>query len=204
VGRRWRGALIDQAIALACHAMRYLGCALVSTGVWAAQSGAVPNLLPSDDGSVVIDAKTKLAWARCDEGMLWSGKTCLGEPAMLTHAQAIASAATRKRMDGLNWRLPRVKELERVVTQGNHTAGLNPQLFPAGPLEWHWALTANVNTSGPGNQYNYGNILQGQSFGADHMAFLHGWAVNFTTGEARGDVAKRTQLPVRLVSTMAK
>jgi hypothetical protein len=33
----------------------------------------------------------------------------------------------------------------------------------------------------------------------NRMAFLHGWAVNLTSGEARGDVTKRTKLPVRLV-----
>jgi hypothetical protein len=31
------------------------------------------------------------------------------------------------------------------------------------------------------------------------MAFLHGWAVNSVTGEARGDVTKQSKLPVRLV-----
>jgi hypothetical protein len=186
------------------HAWCCLGYALVSAGVCAAETSQLGGLGPSEDGSVVIDSKTQQAWARCDEGMLWSGKTCKGEPAMLTHAQATAWVAERKRVDGLNWRLPRVKDLQRLAAQASHSGGWDPQLFPAAPLEWHWAQTANVNTGGSGNQYNYGNIMQGQSFGADHMAFLHGWAVNLGTGEARGDVTKRTKLPVRLVRSLAK
>ena len=31
------------------------------------------------------------------------------------------------------------------------------------------------------------------------MALLNGWAVNMATGEARGDVARASKLPVRLV-----
>ncbi len=34
---------------------------------------------------------------------------------------------------------------------------------------------------------------------SNSLAFLHGWAVNPQTGEARGDVLKREKLLVRLV-----
>ena len=42
--------------------------------------------------------------------------------------------------------------------------------------------------------------MQGRtSENTTQLAFLHAWAVNLATGEARGDVLKRTELPVRLV-----
>ena len=50
------------------------------------------------------------------------------------------------------------------------------------------------------NQYSYDNIQKGRNNdNADRMAYLHGWAVNLATGEAKGDVSKRSNLPLRLV-----
>ena len=73
----------------------------------------------------------------------------------------------------------------------------SPALFPAAPHDWHWSGTANVST-GSGNQYNYGNVMNSRSGGGD-MAFRQGWAVNLETAESRGDVGKGTRLLVRLV-----
>jgi hypothetical protein len=50
------------------------------------------------------------------------------------------------------------------------------------------------------NQYNYGNIMQGRdNQNATRVDVARGWAVSMVTGEARGDVFRRTKLPVRLV-----
>ena len=50
------------------------------------------------------------------------------------------------------------------------------------------------------NQYDYGNIVQGRNAsGANSVSFMHGWAVHMGTGEAAGDVSKKTGLLVRLV-----
>ncbi len=168
---------------------------------WAAGPPLVPEWVVSEDNSYVIDQKTKLIWPRCVEGMLWNGKTCTGQPSLMTHSEALALAAARREVDGVPWRLPRVTELQRLVNKKSSPPGLDPQLFPAAPREWHWTMTSNVNTNAaPVNPYNYGNISQGRtSDSVNHMAFLHGWAVNLTTGQARGDVQKKTALPVRLV-----
>lgn len=181
---------------------RLVGClvaALATPAAWAADPPDAPNWVRTEDGAEVIDQRTRLAWPRCVEGMRWTGSTCAGEPALVSHAEAIALAAARSKADGRPWRLPRVNELRRLVDKTAHPPGLDPKPFPAAPGEWHWAITANVNTA-PVNQYDYRNIAQGRtSANANSMAFRHGWAVNLATGEARGDVAKRTRLPVRLV-----
>lgn len=177
--------------------------ALIPMGVAAVASAAGPVDAPewvlSKDGDYVIDLKTKQAWPRCVEGMIWNGKTCTGEPLLFTHAEAIALAAAKRDADGVPWHLPRVTELQRPVK--GRSSGLDPLLFPAAPLGWHWSSTSNVNgDTRPVNPYNYGNIAQGRTNeSVTHMAFLHGWAVNLTTGQARGDVKKKTALPVRLV-----
>lgn len=153
----------------------------------------------SADGAYVIDRKAGLAWPRCVEGMQWNGKTCTGKPLLLDRAEATTLAADRWKAEGVGWRLPRAAELQRLVDKALSPAGLNPILFPAAPGDWHWSSTANVNPPAV-NQYNYGNIAQGRAGdGARQAAMLNGWAVNLSTGEARGDAARTSKLPVRLV-----
>lgn len=161
-------------------------------------TATTPKLVLSADGAYVLDARAKLAWPRCVEGMRWTGKTCTGTPLRLNRADALALASTRFKADGVRWRLPRVTELQRLVDKAASPHGLDPALFPAAPDEWHWAVSSNLHTNTAVNPYNYGNIVQGRT-GGDSMAVLLGWAVNLETGEARGDVAKRSELVVRLV-----
>lgn len=158
-----------------------------------------PTLVLSDDAAYVVDLRTKLAWPRCAEGMQWNGNTCTGEPLLMTHAEALAWVATRAKADGIAWRLPRATELRRLVNTAAKGPPLDPALFPAAPATWHWAVTSSVDTRGV-NPYEYGNIVRGRTKeNANHLAYLHGWAVNLGTGEARGDVTKRSKLAVRLV-----
>ncbi|MDP3519018.1 MAG: DUF1566 domain-containing protein [Hydrogenophaga sp.] len=172
--------------------------ALLPIGV-AAQAEA-PRFALSEDGDHVIDLKAKLAWPRCVEGMVWDGKTCTGKPQLFDHAQASAHALARWKAEGIRWRLPHTTELKRLVDARLSPPGLDPALFPAAPREWHWSGTANIRAAGQVNQYSYDNIQQGRTNdNADRMAYLHGWAVNLVSGEARGDVSKRTALPLRLV-----
>jgi hypothetical protein len=159
-----------------------------------------PRFVLSEDGDYVIDLKAKLAWPRCVEGMAWDGKTCTGKPQLFDHAQASAHALARWKAEGIRWRLPHTTELKRLVDPRLAQTGLDPVLFPAAPLEWHWSGTANIRAAGQVNQYSYDNIQQGRTNdNADRMAYLHGWAVNLLSGEARGNVSKRTALPLRLV-----
>jgi hypothetical protein len=157
------------------------------------------GLIASDDGAFVIDARARVAWARCVEGMRWTGTGCAGAPERLDHAQATARAAERRRSDGLNWRLPRVRELQWLLKSDAATQRIDPTLFPNAPAEWHWSSTVSIDSSAV-NRYNYNNIRNGVTGeNVNRIAFLHGWAVHLGNGEADGAVRKRTRLPVRLV-----
>lgn len=142
------------------------------------------------------------AWPRCVEGMQWNGKTCTDQPLLLDRAEATALASERWKAEGVGWRIPRAAELQRLVDKSLSPPGLNPILFPAAPGQWHWSSTANVSAPSV-NQYTYGNIAQGRAGdGARQAAMINGWAVNLSTGEARGDAARASKLPVRLVRPM--
>lgn len=170
---------------------------------WAKDGTPPAALALSPDGQEVINTPAGLAWARCVEGMQWSGKTCVGSPRYLDHTQALAAAAARRQADGLPWRLPRVPELKRLAGPGWATKTSSPSPFPAAPGTWHWTSTTTVDTSRL-NPYAYGNIQRGVT--GENMArisFLHGWAVHTGSGEADGEVNKRTRLPVRLVRSLA-
>ena len=184
-------------------AFRRSACWLVLVSAASAASAAdLPDTLDmalSDDGAYVLDARAGVAWSRCVEGMGWNGTTCVGTPLLLNRNEAMALALDRGAAQGAHWRVPRVSELQRLVHKAAASPGLDPKLFPAAPGDWHWSATAAISST-PVNQYNYGNIAQGRrEQNANHIALQQGWAVNLVTGEARGDVAKQTRLPVRLV-----
>ncbi len=176
-----------------------LACAFFVLPVRAADSTATQDWSLSADGAYVLDHRAGLAWPRCVEGMQWTGKTCTGKPALLDRAEATALATERWQAEGVGWRLPRAPELQRLVDKALSPPGLNPDLFPAAPGQWHWSATSNVSAPST-NQYTYGNIVQGRAGdGARQAAMINGWAVNLSTGEARGDTARASKLPVRLV-----
>lgn len=167
-----------------------------------ADASEVQGLTLSEDGAYVVDTRSKLAWARCVEGMSWNGQTCTGTPRLLTHGEATTLAAARAKSDGVPWRLPRVTELRRWAARSGKMPPQVAGYFPAAPLDWYWTLTASIDTK-ISNPYNYGNIAQGRG-GAQGstVGVQQGWAVNMATGEAEGDVSRRSRLVVRLVSTL--
>lgn len=168
--------------------MRHIQLCLGSLLVVATQSAIAASssdFVISEDGAFVVDAQTELAWSRCVEGMQWNDKTCIGTPHLLTHVEALSIAKERTKTDGLQWRVPRVKELQHLLNKEAHAKQNLEELFPAAPLGWHWTGSANINTKSV-NQYEYKNIERGITpKNANSLAFLHGWAVNPQTGEAR-------------------
>lgn len=194
----FRGALV-----LAAARAVIAGAAASGLSVFAADppGPAASGWVVSQDGSLVIDAQAQLAWPRCVEGMQWTGKACSGKPLLLDRAEATALAAQRWQAEGVAWRLPRVAELQRLTSKaGKPQAGAGVSLFPPAPDLWYWAATANVAPLRGSNPYNYNTIRQArEGDSATQMAMINGWAVNLATGEARGDVARASKLPVRLV-----
>lgn len=147
----------------------------------------------------VRETASGLVWARCAEGMRWSGSHCQGRPMLLTRAEAMKHAAERQRDSGQAWRLPTAKELQRLVKLNRQDEGLDPKLFPDAPLGWHWSSTTRANGQTV-NAYRYDNIARGVSGeSVNRLSFLQGWSVDLGTGEMNGEVAKKSELPVRLV-----
>lgn len=160
-------------------------------------SASQPHLILSDDGALVIDTKARLAWSRCVEGMVWTGRTCAGIPHLMTHSQAQALAVRRWKEENVRWRLPRVPEFRRLVDKSAKPIGLNPKLFPNAPADLHWTGTANVNASAV-NPYAYGNVARGGE-GESALSIVKGWAVDTATGDGIPDIGRGVPLLVRLV-----
>ncbi len=156
-----------------------------------------PPLIVSPDGSLVIDTRARLAWPRCVEGMRWDGRRCAGVARLMTYGEAQAQARQRWQADGVRWRLPRVNELRRLVNRKTQPPSVDAQLFPFMPRDWVWTGTASVNTNTV-NPYAYGNVARGGA-GESNMSVQQSWAVDMSSGEARGDVGRATRLHVQLV-----
>jgi hypothetical protein len=173
---------------------------------WALLCGLTPAratdapLAISADGQQLIDAQHGVWWSRCPEGMAWRGRQCQGTPQLMSQPEALKHAAARN-TPGEGWRLPRAAELHRLFSADSgpkHPTPLLDALRDVDP-DWYWSASASVDT-GSVNTYSYGNIMRGlTSENANHMSFLHGWAVNARHGETRNDITKKTKLPVLLV-----
>ena len=173
--------------------LRKLSCLVpLLCGLVGGVMAQTPAPIPSPDGDYIIDSRSKLAWPRCVEGMTWNGQTCTGQPRLMTHGEAAALATARFKAEGVGWRLPRLTELRRwAASEPART------LFPAAPQDWYWTSTSRIEST-QANAYNYNSIARG-SGAQDQLGVQQGWAVHMGTGEARGDVARRTRLAVRLV-----
>ncbi|MFG6414922.1 DUF1566 domain-containing protein [Roseateles sp. DC23W] len=156
------------------------------------------RLVPSADGQELIDAAAGLAWARCPQGQRWDGGQCAGEAVLATHAQALAFARAHSAAEGQSWRLPRVPELKHFFERlrlGKEAA----LLASAGPAGWYWSSTTRIESEAV-NPYAYRNVERGATQRqVDRLVVNTGWAVQQPGGAARGDMAKRETLAVRLV-----
>lgn len=186
-----------------CSGMALLASVLATMNAHSQEPPTQPapaRLTASEDGTLVIDKRSKAAWARCVEGTHWNGKTCVGLPLLLDRTEALAAASARSQAEGVAWRVPRANELRHLVNKRAVPPGVDLALFPLAPGTWHWSSSTRVR-SGTLNAYNYGNAMQGSTGGPTSQlgSFKLGWAVEMTTGEASGDVAKSSRLAVRLV-----
>jgi hypothetical protein len=160
---------------------------------------APPDWALSKDGSQIIHRSAGVAWPRCVEGMQWTGQRCTGEPLKLDHAEALALVKARGKTEGIAWRLPHMKELQQLAYQNARPTSTGQTLLPPAGHGWCWTATSAIATRSF-NAYNYNNIqrgLNGQN--SNQLKVLHGWAVNTATGEAHGDVLKRSKVLVRMV-----
>ncbi|MCE4553430.1 hypothetical protein [Pelomonas cellulosilytica] len=175
---------------------------LAALGPGRAADSAPPTLVPGGDGRELVDAAAGLAWARCVEGMRWDGHTCRGEPALFTHAEALAMARSRSEADGLPWRVPRVPEL-KLFGERLARAADAAMLAPAAPAGWYWTGTAHIDREAV-NPYAYSNVQRGVTQPqANRLVTQLAWAVDPRSREARGDMPRRERLALRLVRQLA-
>lgn len=163
-----------------------------------AEAGPAPGPVLTKDGAYVVDVRNRLAWPRCVEGMQWDGRSCTGEPRLMTYGEAAAWTAARARTDGVPWRLPRVTELRPWAGRGSKNANAAAEFFPRAPLDWYWTVTASIDAESI-NPYDYDNIRQGRTQGS-RLGVQQGWVVNMATGQAEGGISRRSRLVVRLVA----
>ena len=180
------------------------GPALAQTASTArpASPAAVPaEWTLSADGQHIVLTRSRLVWPRCVEGLRWNGKTCVGTPLWVDHAQALEHARQRSQADGLTWRLPSARELQ-LISQHNQRAVDTEQVapLPEPSLGWCWSGTTHVIRQQV-NPYSYNTIARGTTggVGGQQLDLQNGWAVNTGTAEMRVDIFRGTPMMLRLV-----
>lgn len=162
---------------------------------------ATPGLVPGAEGAELLDTASGQAWSRCVEGMRWDGRSCQGQPALFTHAEALAMARSRSQADGRSWRVPRVQELKHFGDRLAHAAA-SATLAPSAPAGWYWTSTVRIESESV-NPYAYRNVQRGVTeTQSSRLVVQVGWAVDPRSGEVRGDMPKRERLPLRLVRSL--
>ncbi len=117
---------------------------------------------------------------RCSVGQHWESDTCMGEVLMMSVAEANEVVQRVSGLDGGEWRLPTVKELQTIVSEvenrpDDFKANIDLEMFPntfAGP---YWSS----------DQSFYSKQYQ--------------WSVNFFTGQKYNRFFSSQKLAVRLV-----
>lgn len=175
---------------------------LLMLATLARAADAPPGLVASADGTELLDAAGGQAWSRCVEGMHWDGRACQGQPALFTHAEALAMARARSEAEGRAWRVPRVPELKHFADRLAH-APQRATLASAAPAGWYWSSTVRIDSESV-NPYAYRNVQRGATeTQTSRLVVQAGWAVDLRSGEVRGDMPKRERLPLRLVRSLA-
>ena len=131
---------------------------------------APPQWTASADGQEAMDARSKLVWRRCVEGMNWNGSTCTGTAGSFTWAEATARARAATTKDAA-WRLPDVKELSSLVDDGRVNPSIDAARFPATPTLWFWTSTSDANDGAYAWFVNFGTGYTGHhGFRSDRHA----------------------------------
>lgn len=124
-----------------------LAASLLASTTWAQTCPSWPTadrFTLNDDE--VTDKRTGLTWKRCSEGQTWSGGTCTGTLTARSHEAALTLANTGQGPTG--WRLPNVKELASLADKGCQVPSIDSTAFPATPINWYWASSPDVGSSG--------------------------------------------------------
>ena len=132
------------------------------------------------DGPVARDYLNKLEWMRCSVGQHWESDTCMGEVLMMSVAEANEVIQRVSGLDGGEWRLPTVKELQSIVSKVEN----RPDDFKA-----------NIDLE------TFPNTFAGPYWSSDQSFYSkqYQWSVNFFTGQSYNRFFPYQKLAVRLV-----
>ena len=94
-------------------------------------------------GHYVIDLSQKLEWLTCPVGMVWENKTCAGNPVKLKFNEINSVILQANEQLKGYWRLPKRKELEKIICIECKKVKINKKIFPNTPPESFWTSEKN-------------------------------------------------------------
>ncbi|CAK0766628.1 exported hypothetical protein [Gammaproteobacteria bacterium] len=131
------------------------------------------NFTDNGDGTVTQN-NTGLIWAKCNQGQIYSGGSCIGNVTTMKWNEALAAAKNSTLASHDDWRLPNKQELASLVDTNRSYPAMDSSIFPNTPSKEYW--TSTVYTS----------------------SITRVWIVNFDLGRVY-DTDNLDQAAVRLV-----
>jgi hypothetical protein len=118
---------------------------------------STPTVRFTDNGDgTVTDTQSRLMWLRCALGQRWSGKSCLGQPALLDWQQALGRTASLNAGGQYffsDWRLPQLPELASIAERQCQNPRINLTLFPGTRPAAYWSSTARPSGDAEASAY---------------------------------------------------
>ena len=117
--------------------------------------GDTGNFEASEDG-MAVDKVTGMRWYRCNAGERFAGGQCLGTPAELVLADALAYAQEFSDASGRKWRLPTQDEMDTLRLDNCVNPSVNRNVFPSITVNNYWTSTPSNRNSALGcTTYTY-------------------------------------------------
>ena len=102
----------------------------------------------NNDGTIT-QTNTGLMWAKCSEGQ--SGINCTGTAIKMNWSTALTTANNSNLGGYSDWRLPNIKELQKLVDYNRYLPAIDTNYFPNTPSSnssWFWSGSPDANHSG--------------------------------------------------------
>ena len=104
---------------------------------------------------IARDEEFRIDWFRCSVGQRYLNDRCVGEPLFLRWETGVRTIEEMNEKSAETWRLPTLKELASLKTEGCGNPSVNLNVFPGVLVENYWASDQSPHKGFRCGMYTY-------------------------------------------------